>query len=343
MTKNNEILPTMPKAQIIAIAVFDGFQILDATGPGQVFATANALSGKPLYDVRIVAATPGPVRANGGVTLFSEALNAVKAHTILVSGGDETAVTAAMMDKTLRRWIASQSKTAKRIGSVCSGAFVLAAAGLLDGKRAATHWAGADRLAQAFPAVHVKRDAIYVQDGDIWTSAGVTTGIDMALALVAEDHGRDLAAQIARQLVVYMHRPGHQSQFSAPLEIQSSGGDRFAELAAWAEARLRKPLTAEILAGAAGMSLRSFHRHMRLSLKTTPKKWIEDLRLAYVRAALEETQTGLEVIAGSAGFSGSDHLIKTFVRRLGLTPGAYRRLHSASNGAGPLEPGAAAQ
>lgn len=333
----------MPKQHTVAIAVFEGFQILDATGPGQVFATANALSGKPLYDVRIVAAKPGPVRANGGMTLFAEALNAVKAQTILVSGGDEAAVVAAIADKALLRWIAVKTKSAKRTGSVCSGAFLLAAAGVLKGKRAATHWAGADRLAQAFPDIHVKRNAIYVQDGAIWTSAGVTTGIDMALALVAEDHGRDLATQIARQLVVYMHRPGHQSQFSAPMEIQTSGGDRFAELAAWAELRLRKPLTADILAGAAGMSLRSFHRHMRLTLKTTPKRWIEDLRLAYVRAALEETQTGLDVIAGSAGFSGADHLIKTFVRRLGLTPGAYRRLHSVHNGADPLEPRAAAQ
>jgi transcriptional regulator GlxA family with amidase domain len=331
----------MPKT--IAIAIFDGFQILDATGPGQVFATANALSGKPLYDVRMLASKPGPVRANGGMILLAEPLNAEKPHTVIASGGDEAAIVAASQDKALIRWVAAQSKLAKRLCSVCSGAFLLAAAGALKNKRAATHWAGAETLARMFPDIQVERDAIYVQDGKIWTSAGVTTGIDMALALVAQDHGRDLAAQIARQLVVYMHRPGHQSQFSAPLKLQSSGDARMQKLAAWTESRLSQDLDAQDLADTAGMSLRNFHRHMKTQLNTTPKRWIEDLRLARARTLLEETTTDLAAIAREAGFSGPDHLIKTFDRRFGLTPGAYRRLHSVSNGASPLEPRAAAQ
>lgn len=333
----------MPKPITIGIAVFDGFQILDATGPGQVFATANALSGKPLYDVRIVTSKQGQVRTNGGMILIAAALDTVKPNTIVVSGGDEAAVLAASRDKALLRWIVRNEKSAKRLCSVCSGAFLLAAAGVLSGKRAATHWSGADALARLFPDTRVERDAIYVQDGKVWTSAGVTTGIDMALALVAQDHGRALAAQIARQLVVYMHRPGHQSQFSAPLELQASGGPRLERLAVWAENRLHENLDAETLAGNAGMSLRNFHRHMKTALNTTPKRWIEDLRLTRARAMLEETASDLAAIARKSGFSGPDHLIKTFDRRMGLTPGAYRRLHSVHNGAFPLERQAAAQ
>ena len=326
----------------IAIAVFDGYQILDATGPAQVFASANELAGKPLYEPLIVASQASLVRSTGGLELMAAGLTAIPpgaAHTVLVAGGSETAIVAAMRDKKLIAWIAAQARKARRIGSVCSGAFLLAAAGVLKDKRATTHWAGARRLAKLFPETQVDASAIYVADGKVWTSAGVTTGIDMSLAMVAADHGRDLAAQIAKQLVVYMHRPGHQSQFSAPLEIQSSGKDRFADLAAWAEARLRERLTAEALAEAAGMSPRSLHRHMLAELNVTPKRWIEDLRLAQARAALEETQSGLDAIAHSFGFSGPEHLIKTFVRRLGLTPGAYRRLHGHGNSAlVPLEP-----
>jgi transcriptional regulator GlxA family with amidase domain len=331
----------MPKS--IAVAVFDGFQILDATGPAQVFASASAMSGKALYDVRIVSATPGPIRANGGMTMLAEPLKSVRPHTALVSGGDEAAILAAMRDKTLIKWIRSQAKSAKRLGSVCSGAFLLAAAGVLNGKRAATHWAGAERLSALFPETQVERDAIYVNDGEIWTSAGVTTGIDMALALVAEDHGRELAAQVAKQLVVYMHRPGNQSQFSTPLKLQSAGDARMKRLAEWAEARLGQTLAADDLAKAAGMSLRNFHRHMKAAANATPKRWIEDLRLSRARALLENAGGDLASVARAAGFSGPDHLIKTFDRRLGLTPGAYRRLHAASNGPSPLEPRRAAQ
>lgn len=335
----------MPKR--IAIAIFDGFQILDATGPGQVFASANALAKRELYDVRIVAAQAGLVRSAGGIALNAASLDSVPpgtVHTALAAGGSAEAVTASIRSKKLIAWIAAHRRAARRIGSICSGAFLLAAAGILDGKRATTHWEGAKKLKELFPATHVDADAIYVVDGRIWTSAGVTTGIDMALAMVAADHGRELAAQTAKQLVVYMHRPGHQSQFSAPLEIQTQSGDRFAALAAWAEARLRKPLTVAALAKAAGMSERNFHRHLKADLNTTPRKWVEDLRLSYVRAALEETHTGLDVLAASAGFSGPDHLIKTFTRRLGLTPGAYRRLHGYRNSATePLEPRAAAE
>jgi transcriptional regulator GlxA family with amidase domain len=333
MTNKRENVPNMQKPKLIAIAVFDGCQILDATGPAQAFATANALSGRALFDVRLVAAAPGQIATNGGMRLLAEPLPRT-CHTALVAGGDEMAVTAAMSDRGLRKWIVAQSKSAKRLGSVCSGAFVLAAAGVLDGRRAATHWAGADTLAKMFPDIAVDRDAIYVEDGKIWTSAGITTGIDMALAMVAQDHGRTLAAKVARQLVVYMHRPGHQSQFSAPLELQSRGGARLERLAAWAEGRLHETLDAPSLAEQAGMSLRNFHRHMKATLNATPKRWVEDLRLARARALLESSGQDLAQIARAAGFSGPDHLIKTFDRRLGLTPGAYRRLHAAKT---PLE------
>jgi transcriptional regulator GlxA family with amidase domain len=335
----------MPK--LIAIAIFDGFQLLDAAGPAQVFASANALAKRDLYDVRILAAKAGLVGSAGGIELNAAALESCPpgtAHTALVAGGSAEAVTAAVRDKKLVAWLAAHRRTARRIGSICSGAFLLAAAGALKGKRATTHWEGAKRLAEYFPDTRVDADAIYLVDGKIWTSAGVTTGIDMALAMVAADHGRDLAAQTAKQLVVYMHRPGHQSQFSAPLEIQTQGGDRFAALAAWAETRLRKDLSVEALAKAAGMSPRNFHRHLKADLNTTPRKWVEDLRLSYIRAALEETQTGLDVLAASAGFSGPDHLIKTFARRMGLTPGSYRRLHGHRKSTPePLEPRNAAQ
>jgi transcriptional regulator GlxA family with amidase domain len=342
MTNNRGNVPTMPNPKLIAIAIFDGCQILDATGPAQVFATANVLDKRAHYDVRLVASKPGLVTTNGGIRVIAEALPA-KTHTALIAGGDEPAILAAARDRALLKWIAAQTKPAKRVGSVCSGAFLLAAAGLLNGKRVATHWSAADTLSKMFPDIAVDKDAIYIQDGKIWTSAGVTTGIDMALALVAEDHGHPLAAQVARQLVVYMHRPGHQSQFSAPLELQSSGDARLERLASWIESRLHEDLDAGMLAERAGMSLRNFHRHMKLTLNTTPKRWIEDLRLTRARALLESTAKDLASIASASGFTGPDHFIKAFDRRIGLTPGAYRRIHSVHNGAAPLERQAAAQ
>lgn len=327
--------PRPAKVKPVAIAVFDGFQLLDATGPVQVFATANAVSGRRIYDVALMSARGGLVRAASGVEVMTHALPAKSArrplHTALIVGGEDGALRSAARDTRLRAWLVAQSKVARRFASVCSGAFLLAATGALDGRRAATHWRATAQLQAMFPAIAVDPDAIYVREGRVWTSAGVTAGIDMALAMVQDDCGRDLAARVAKQLVVYMRRPGHQSQFSAALIVQSGADDRLAALAAWVETQLDKPLSTDILAAHIGMSPRTFHRHVKRTLNCTPKKWIEDLRLGRARARLEETGGDLAAVAATTGFSGPDQLIRVFGRRLGLTPGAYRRLHARPN------------
>jgi transcriptional regulator GlxA family with amidase domain len=200
---------------------------------------------------------------------------------------------------------------------------------MLEGKRVATHWSATHDLQRLFPDLSIDAEAIYVNEGKFWTSAGVTTGIDMSLALLEEDMGRDLAMAVARQLVVYMRRPGHQTQFSATLNAQSAGDERLAKLAAWIEANLSKRLDVETLAEKAAMSPRTFHRHVREELGVSPAKFVEAVRLDAARRLLDERTLDLAQVAGRAGFSGPDHLIRAFARRFGVTPAAYRQIHAA--------------
>ena len=320
----------MPKPLVIAIPVFPRLQSLDAVGPGQVFGSANQMLGREAYRVKLVAAKAGAIATSAGFALAADALRDVppkSIDTLIVPGGDEKGIRDALADKAFVAWIGAAARSARRACSVCSGAFLLAATGILKGKHVATHWSATTELQKNFPDLDVDPEAIYINEGKCWTSAGVTTGIDMSLALVERDFGRDIAMTVARQLVVYMRRPGHQTQFSTTLAAQSTKDNRLADLAAWAEHNLDKQLSVEILADRANMSSRSFHRHCRAELGVSPAKFVESLRLDAARRLLEARTFDLAQVAARAGFSGSDHLIRAFERRFGVTPGVYREMH----------------
>jgi transcriptional regulator GlxA family with amidase domain len=236
----------------------------------------------------------------------------------------------------LRRWLANRAQAARRVASVCTGAFLLAACGLLDGRRAVTHWRSCARLQQRHPAVRVEEDRIYLRDGKVWTSAGVTAGIDLALALVEEDLGRDLALAVARHLVVFLKRPGGQSQFSTMLAAQSAGDD-FARLHDWIATHLDADLRVEHLAAAAGMSPRHFARVYAERMGRTPAKAVEAMRIEAARRALEESGAPIEAVARRCGFGDEERMRRSFLRRLGVGPRAYRaRFAGGGEGGGPM-------
>ena len=322
----------MQKPLLVAVPLYPRLQSLDAVGPSQVFGSANQMLGREVYRVKFVASQPGAIATSAGFALSATALDDLAPKTVdtlVVPGGDDEGLRVAFSDKALMTWIATTAKRARRACSVCSGAFLLAATGILRGKRVATHWSATSELKRNFPDLDVDPEAIYINEGKCWTSAGVTTGIDMALALVEEDFGRDIAMAIARQLVVYMRRPGHQTQFSATLTAQSSKDTRLADLASWAERNLDKDLSIETLAEHAHMSPRNFHRHCQAELGVSPAKFVEGLRLDTARRLLETRSFDLAQVASRAGFSGADHLIRAFERRFGVTPGVYREMHGA--------------
>ena len=311
----------------IAMVIFDDFQVLDATGPLAAFEIA-ARYRPGAYEARLIAVAAGPVASTAGVRLLAEPLErspggAAGFDTVLIAGGDGTR--AAMEDATLLTWVRAAAVSSRRIASVCSGAFVLAEAGLLDGRRATTHWSRAADLARRFPAVRVEPDRIFVRDGKVWTSAGITAGIDLALALIAEDEGETLARAVARQLVVFYRRPGGQSQFSALADLGATSG-RFAGLLAWAQENLAAELGVEALARRCAMSPRNFARAFAAETGVTPAKAVERLRLDTARAAVEATSSGLAAVAQSCGFSDVDHMRRAFLRAFGTTPQAIRRL-----------------
>jgi transcriptional regulator GlxA family with amidase domain len=325
----------------IAILVYDGVQSLDVTGPFEVFSGASRLLAfaapgrAPAYRVELLAAAPGLVRSDSGLGLAADrSWKSVRKapDTLLVAGGDPRA---AMDDRALLDWLARMRPRVRRLGSVCSGSFVLAAAGLLDGRRAATHWRGASLFRSLFPAVDLDDDALFVRDRELITSAGVTAGIDMALALVEEDLGSEVALALARELVVYLKRPGGQSQFSALLAAQASSGGPLGDLAAWMSRNPEADLRVEALAGRVAMSPRNFARVFAKELGTTPAKFVERLRLDAARRRLAETALPLDAVARDAGFSDGEHMRRTFQRHLGVGPGEYRRRFAANPAAVP--------
>jgi len=314
----------------IEILAFPDAQLLDVAGPLQVFASANdeaRMAGRPApYDPQVVAAAD-MVRTSSGLALAAAPLPPVETplDTLIVSGG--WGVYAACEDGGLVGWLRARAGAARRVASVCSGAFLMAEAGLLDGRRAVTHWHRCDEFRRRFPKVRLEADPIYVRDGEVWTSAGVTAGIDLALAMVEADLGRAIALMVARQLVVFLKRPGGQSQFSVALDLQEGGG-RFDDLHAWIVAHLDRPLSLADLAERAGMSLRSFSRHYQRTTGRTPARAVEELRLESARRLLEQ---GGHVarIATRCGFGSEETLRRAFLRRFGIGPQAYRERFSA--------------
>ncbi len=313
----------MPHARRIEILAFPGVQLLDVAGPLQVFATANDLAAGPHrpYETALVARTT-PIDSSAGLPLPAESLPSAETplDTLVVAGGQ--GVDAACRDGDLVDWLRRRCGAARRTASVCSGAFLLAATGLLDGRRAVTHWGRCTQFARAYPAVRLDPDPIFVRDGAVWTSAGVTAGIDLALALVEEDLGRDHALAVARQLVVYLKRPGGQAQFSAVLTLQAGDG-RFDRLHAWIRENLTADLSLPALAARAAMSPRSFSRHYREATGHTPARAVEEIRIEAARRLLEQ---GASVgrAARACGFGSEETLRRGFLRRVGTGPHAYR-------------------
>lgn len=317
----------------VDILGFPDVQLLDIAGPFQVLASANELAahrGLPRpYDIHLVAAEPGPMTATSGLTMTAEALpqGDMALDTLIVAGGP--GVDQVHRSPPLIRWVQQRSTVARRTTSVCSGAFVLAAAGLLDGRRCTTHWSRCAQLAAAFPALHVEEDPIYVTDGPIWTSAGVTAGIDMTLAMVEADLGRTVATTIARHLVVFAKRPGGQSQFSTGLALSGSE-DTFDALHGWIGQNLGRELPVSALAEQAGMTERSFVRHYRRVTGTTPARAVERIRVEAARQALSSTKLSMKRIARDCGFGSEETMRRGFMRALSVSPHAYRDHWSAS-------------
>jgi transcriptional regulator GlxA family with amidase domain len=325
-------MPESPRSspivlRAIEVLTFPAVQLLDVSGPVQVFASANDIvanaGGTPPYRVTLVTQGKEGVMSSAGVLLATNPLSPHGAalDTLLVAGGP--GVEAAAENPELLDWVQQRANEARRVASVCTGAFLLAAAGILDGRRAVTHWKDCARLAQRFPAVHVESDPIFVNDGAVWTSAGVTAGIDLALALVEEDLGRAVALAVARYLVVFLKRPGGQAQFSAVLALQAAE-DEFGALHAWIGDHLAGDLSLSVLADHAGMSERSFSRHYAEATGQTPARAIERLRVEAARRQLSETRLPVKRIAQRCGFGSEETLRRSFLRLLAVTPQDYR-------------------
>ncbi|MBV9827818.1 MAG: GlxA family transcriptional regulator [Alphaproteobacteria bacterium] len=306
----------------VDILIFPQFQLLDAAGPISVFEHASRDLGSATYRVRVIARHAGAVASSSGIEMIAAGFADSPVDTLLVAGGLGTRESAAC-DQTLA-FVRNAAVHAGRIASVCSGAFILAAAGLLDGRRAATHWARASELARAYPRVKVEPDSIFVRDRNIWTSAGITAGIDLALALVAEDHGESVAKRVAQQLVVHYRRPGGQSQFSALLDLGHPEG-RFTALLGWAREHLDEKLPVERLADRAAMSPRNFARAFTAETGATPAKAIERLRLEAARIHVEHGREPIDRVAFATGFSDPERMRRAFIRAFGQPPQALRR------------------
>jgi transcriptional regulator GlxA family with amidase domain len=310
----------------IVIVLFEGFQLLDMAGPADVFATATLLTGQDGYQVEVGAAKAGAVPAHHGIEVVAQtALSEIHGpiDTLMVVGGP-TMMTQAR-DPELMEQVGRLSRVARRTTSVCSGAFVLAAAGLLDGRRATTHWLLTDRLSAGYPDVRVEPDAIYIRDGDVWTSAGVSAGMDLALALVADDHGHELARKVACGLVVYLHRPGGQSQFSMPMSVNRPRSEPLRDLQAFIDANPAGDLSVPALARRAGLSERHFSRVFTEQTGLSPGRYVERSRADTARRLLEVTDHALDRVARESGLGRPETLYRVFRRHLRVSPGDYRR------------------
>ncbi|AGW89145.1 MULTISPECIES: GlxA family transcriptional regulator [Cupriavidus] len=311
----------------IAVLAFPGVQMLDLAGPLDVFHEGARQAGQPdAYQFEIVSPSPGMLTAANGMRIMPDAtLETASADidTLLVAGGPR--LNLLEQDQAIRDWLARQARTVRRIGSVCSGAMLLAHAGLLDGRSATTHWNATERLARKFPGVRVEPDRIFVKDGNLYTSAGVTAGLDLALALVEEDFGRVVALRVARELVMFLKRPGGQSQFSAHLAAQTAERNAIREVQGWVVENLACNLSVEALAAQAGMSTRNFSRIFKQECQVTPADFVEGARIDAARRLLEGSRHPLKRVAALTGFGDTNNLRRAFLRRLGVPPADYRR------------------
>ncbi len=318
-----------PRLKRIAMLLFDGCDLLDFAGPAGVFHSAarhlirTGQASELLYIVEPLSIDGGPVRTEQNIMVETYRVGDLprgKFDTIIMTGG---IIDHHSCDPRLPVWIRSNCTKARRVASVCCGAFILAQAGLLRGRGATTHWEDCPHLQESFPDIDVRPDSIYVQDGNVWTSAGITSGIDMALAMVEEDYGHALALLVARNLVVFMKRPGGQSQFSAPLQSQAIEGP-LGSVLGWIVENPCEDLRTERLAEKANMSLRNFFRAFEAATGTSPADWVEMARTEIAKRHLEEGSEKVEQVAYKAGFSSYEQMRKVFARRMGVSPTQYR-------------------
>jgi transcriptional regulator GlxA family with amidase domain len=310
-------------ARRVVIVAYENVQPLDVVGPAEVFHTAAHID-PPGYTVETVAPEAAPLVASAIRLQPDRTVKACRGpiDTLIVAGG--TGVREAADDRRLVSWVRSAAGRSRRVASVCSGAFLLAEAGLLDGRRVTSHWAACEELARRHPELTVEPDPIFVRDGSVYTSAGVTAGMDLALALVEEDLGRDVALQVARWLVLFVRRPGGQSQFSAQLAAQAAEREPLRELQSWIADHLDDDLSVPALARRACMSDRNFARAFRREIGMTPAAYVESVRVESARIALEEGADPVEAVARRTGFGTVETMRRAFNRRLGVSPAEYR-------------------
>src|SRR3984957_14453972 len=318
----------------VAIVIFDGVQALDVAGPLDVFAEANTiLSAEQKYEVTLIGPRAGAVTCSNGMQLsvpFGYADLDTQWDLLLVAGGPQ--LPDAHPSGDFLTWLQNQARDAKRFGSVCNGAFVLAHAGLLDGKEVTTHWADAGRLAHEFPQASVQPDKIFVRDGRLFTSAGVTAGIDLCLSLVAEDWGHELAVRVAKRLVVYIQREGGQSQYSPYIGAGREEDPIIGKVHRYVTEHITDALSIEQLASAVSVSRRTFSRLFAKYAKVTPSAFVEQVRVDAARRLLEETDAPLKTVAFKCGFHNATHMRTTFSRRLNVTPKQYRQRFRGASG-----------
>jgi len=325
------MIPTRP-CRVVLLA-YDQMNLLDLSGPLQALATAGrstSIERQPLYETVVASVDGGLVTTGSGLQVMTVALatlDRVAIDTLIAPGGCKG--DAFHAPPALVAWIAQRAATVRRLCSVCTGAFLLAAAGQLDGRRVATHWDWVARLGDLYPDIQIDADKIFIHDGNIWTSAGVSAGIDLTLALIEDDYGHQVAIDTARQLVMFIKRSGGQSQFSVPLAAQAHDDGRFAALHAWIAAHLGDDLCVERLAEQANMAPRTFARVYAAKLGRTPAKTVEAMRMEAACRALEDTDLPLKRIALAAGYGDEQALRRAFQRQLGVSPTAYRSRFSA--------------
>ncbi len=322
------------KVRRIGIIGYDGVQALDVTGPADVFASANTLLRREPapYEVRLFALRKGPILTEAGISLYADATLAQSGllDTIIIPGGCGARLKPKVR-AALSKWLQQHGTQARRIVSVCTGLYVLAESGLIDGRVATTHWRFASDVQERWKNIRIDADAIFLKDGKYYTSAGITTGIDLALALVEEDFGNEIALAVARELVVYLKRSGGQLQYSQPLLHQTQARGRFDDIASWIRGHLDEDLTVERLAEHAGLSPRHFNRKFKATFGITPADLVEEIRLDEARWLLLNTEAEIQNLAKDVGYRSDDSFRRAFERRFGVNPAEYRKRFGAES------------
>ena len=317
------------KSHNIVLLVYPGFELLDLSGPVSIFSSANELLKITPYQITVVSISGGLIESDSSIavsTIEASSVSISDTDSLLVVGGNYSAISIASTNKDIQRWLKKVCHKAGRFGSICSGAFVLAAANLLENRVCTTHWAGTKKLQEMYPAAKVQPESLYVTDGNLWTSAGVTTGLDMALEMVRKDLGNDIMTKVAKRLVVYAHRPGNQSQFSNLLYLQSKSDSTYSNLLAWIDDNIGQSINVIEMAEYMCMTERTFYRKFTAAFDVTPSKYVEEVKLERAKHLLEKTLS-VSQVAEAIGFKSESAFRARFESRFGLTPSMHKRLH----------------